>query len=251
MRNPSSAPARSRLMTAHALVWAVAGLTSAVYLGVTAFGPPQDTSATSKSDRALSADDQANATALARLSQSVRQIQDRLIAGDEQSHALLGRMASLEEKAALPVTGTQAAAGHESPQSPRSSGLSPQPTPALPSASITTGTILQRVALPSSPAPQAAEQVPATVPRATLAIQLTSATNLDALRLNWSLLSERHRPLLGTLQTRYRQAAGKPNAPFHLIAGPVRSTADAARICKELAVSGVTCRATSFTGEAL
>ena len=93
--------------------------------------------------------------------------------------------------------------------------------------------------------------MPATPPKTALGLQLSTGPNLDSLRLNWSLLNERHRDLLGPLQTRYRKVAGKPNAPYQLIAGPVRSPAEAARICKALATSGVSCRTTTYSGEAL
>jgi hypothetical protein len=270
MRTAPSAPPRSLLLRAHAALWTVAGLGAGLYLGWSFVGPGIDLAATSngaiKGDRrpALESgglDGQRFENALTRIAQDVRAVQDKLAAGEDQTHALLGRMASLEEKTAVLTTSGVSGGPPASPVSTSANRRESNPQ----AAAITTGAILQRVtSAPSSTetgigpaaavlAPQSAAAPPpaAAQPKAVHGVQLSSATNLDALRLNWSLLSEKHRQLLGALQTRYRQSPGKPNAPFQLIAGPVRSTGDAARICKELSASGIACRATTFSGEVL
>ena len=259
MRIPPATPPRSLPLRAHAALWIVAGLGASIYIGWSVLGPGAQLHAALKGDRhpALEGrelDGQHIETTFARISQDMRAVHDKLAAGEEQTHALLGRMASLEEKTAVMASGGPAPAGAPVATS------GPRTESAPRAANITTGAILQRAAAPAS-GPSAAETAlapqtsaappPPAPPKAVHAVQLASAANLDALRLNWSLLSERHRQLLGALQTRYRQSPGKPNAPFQLIAGPVRTTGDAVRICKELTASGIPCRATTFSGEAL
>jgi hypothetical protein len=38
---------------------------------------------------------------------------------------------------------------------------------------------------------------------------------------------------------------------YELVAGPVKSAADAKRLCKELAAKAITCKVGDFAGEAL
>ena len=85
MRTSSRARTPSSVMTAHAALWAMAGLSAAVYLGWSTFGPAVEQTATVKSDRGGEADDRGTDKTVARLSHAVRQVQDRLIAGDEQT----------------------------------------------------------------------------------------------------------------------------------------------------------------------
>ena len=81
-------------------------------------------------------------------------------------------------------------------------------------------------------------------------VQLGSGPSLDAIRLNWSLLSEQHGDALGRLQPHFT-ATGTPAAgqTFDLVAGPIKSVADAKKICKALAARGTDCKVTSSLGE--
>jgi hypothetical protein len=81
-------------------------------------------------------------------------------------------------------------------------------------------------------------------------VRLARAPDLEALRLTWSLLSERHRALLGSLEGRYTGADGGPGKSFQLIAGPLDAPA-AERVCKELAWHGIDCAPAAFAGSAL
>jgi hypothetical protein len=85
-----------------------------------------------------------------------------------------------------------------------------------------------------------------------LGVQLGSGLTLDALRLNWSVLSESHGDTLKSLSPRYT-SSGTPEAGqvFDLVAGPVKSAADGKRICKALAARGVDCSVGPMAGSAL
>ena len=80
------------------------------------------------------------------------------------------------------------------------------------------------------------------------AILLARGPSVDALRLSWSLLNERHKGTLGALEPRVVQA--EPGL-YQLIAGPIASPADAAKVCVNLRARGVTCQAAEFKGEGL
>lgn len=123
---------------------------------------------------------------------------------------------------------------------------------------IETGSI--PVAVKPAAAPNAAQPVapiafgPAVVklePKP-LGVQLGSGLTLDALRLNWSVLSESHGDTLKSLSPRYT-SSGTPEAGevYDLVAGPVKSAADGKRICKALAARGVDCRVGPMAGSAL
>ena len=80
------------------------------------------------------------------------------------------------------------------------------------------------------------------------AILLARGPSIDALRLSWSLLNERHKGTLGTLEPRVVSA--EPGL-YQLIAGPIASPADAAKVCANLKARGVTCQAAEFKGDGL
>ncbi|MEQ1695696.1 MAG: SPOR domain-containing protein [Hyphomicrobiaceae bacterium] len=83
------------------------------------------------------------------------------------------------------------------------------------------------------------------------AVQLGSGSSLDDIRYNWSILSTQHADTLAKLAPRVTStgtvAAGQT---YDLIAGPVKTAADAKKICKTLATRGMDCKVTPYEGEA-
>ena len=84
-------------------------------------------------------------------------------------------------------------------------------------------------------------------------LKISNGPSLDALRLSWSLLSDRHPAQLRNMEPRYaaRVPEGDGDPTFELIAGPVKSTAEAKRICKALAAKKIPCQISSFSGPSL
>ncbi len=84
------------------------------------------------------------------------------------------------------------------------------------------------------------------------AIRLETGPSLDALRLRWSVLSERHQSALRDLEPRYL-AVGTPSHPsYELLAGPITSLEEASRICALLRDNMIPCSVGGqFEGEAL
>ena len=84
-----------------------------------------------------------------------------------------------------------------------------------------------------------------------LGLQIATGPSVDALRLSWSLLSGRHEQSLASLQPRYTTGSDASGLTYDLVVGPVASTADARRICKELGAQGHTVPDRQFAGDAL
>lgn len=98
-------------------------------------------------------------------------------------------------------------------------------------------------------APQVKPAAPA--PESPRGIQIATGPSVDALRISWMLLSERHKEVLKDYEARFVPAAGGKAPTYRLIAGPIESTAAANRICGELRARRVTCGVSAFGGEPL
>lgn len=73
----------------------------------------------------------------------------------------------------------------------------------------------------------------------------------DALRLTWGLLNEQNGAALRGLAPHYATLGDAADAPLTLIAGPVKSKAEASRVCKALQAKGLSCKVSAIIGEAL
>ena len=86
-----------------------------------------------------------------------------------------------------------------------------------------------------------------------LAVLLATGSSVESLRLTWDLLHERHAAELANLQPRYIVETN-PSAPerkYALLAGPVVSAGDIARVCSALVSEGMACRTRPFGGNAM
>jgi len=80
---------------------------------------------------------------------------------------------------------------------------------------------------------------------------LATGPSVDTLRLNWSILTDRHADTVRNLHPRY-VVRGKGSArSYSLVAGPVASTAQARKLCKAMAAKGVVCKVSTYRGNAL
>jgi hypothetical protein len=125
--------------------------------------------------------------------------------------------------------------------------------PAQP-APIVTGSVEPRGATAKAKAaqPDVISFGPAVVKAAppAIGIEIASGPSVDGLRLSWSQISE-HNDKLKKMQARYAENGDFQNPNFNLIAGPVKSKAEAARICKDLQAHYVTCKVSEFKGTEL
>jgi hypothetical protein len=81
------------------------------------------------------------------------------------------------------------------------------------------------------------------------AVQLAAGPSLDALRLSWGLLVERHGGALTSLQPRFI-APRAEGGPYRLLAGPLPSKADADKLCAAIAGKHG-CISTPYIGDPL
>lgn len=82
------------------------------------------------------------------------------------------------------------------------------------------------------------------------AVQIASAGSMDAVRLSWLLLSDRHANLLSRLEPRI-QTSANGRRPYRLVAGPLRTEAQARRLCAALRAQQVQCALGRHTGRGL
>ena len=82
-------------------------------------------------------------------------------------------------------------------------------------------------------------------------VYIGSGPSVDSLRQSWSLLADRNADSLKNLEPRYTTGIDANGLNYGLVAGPVKSAADAQKICRDLAAKAVTCRVGDFAGEAL
>ncbi|HRD76656.1 MAG TPA: SPOR domain-containing protein [Hyphomicrobiaceae bacterium] len=123
----------------------------------------------------------------------------------------------------------------------RMAAMSPPPSGASAEKGVTTGAIGPAV-LAVSPAPAA----PAAEPKA---LQLTTASSLEALRLAWSLLTDQNKALFRGLEPRYVEVEG--GGSYQLLAGPLKADADALKACNTLKQRRLPCSVVPFRGAAL
>jgi SPOR domain len=103
----------------------------------------------------------------------------------------------------------------------------------------------ERVAFgPPQVKPSAAE------PSGPRGVQIAMGPSVDALRISWMLLSERHKEILRVYEPRFVPTTGA-SPGYRLIAGPIENTAAANRVCAELRARRVTCGVSAFGGEPL
>jgi hypothetical protein len=91
----------------------------------------------------------------------------------------------------------------------------------------------------------------AAAPESPRGVQIATGPSVDALRISWMLLSERHKEVLKHYEARFVPVTGGKSPTYRLIAGPIESTSAANRVCGELRARRVTCGVSAFGGEPL
>jgi hypothetical protein len=219
------------------------------------------------------------------IQRDVRQLKETVQQHEAQGKVVQTRLATLEERAAqeAPIvaaataTATKAAdkvrgKAHIRTAEPRPTGRvvttieGPRPPNEAEPAPIETGSIANvpitfgdavvtaapgsaAVTMVATPAPAPAAPTAAGAP-SKFAVQLGAGPSLDALRLSWGMLVERHGAALASLHPHVvppRNSGG----PYKLVAGPLPSKADADKVCSEMGLGRNNCFSTTFAGEPL
>jgi hypothetical protein len=97
-----------------------------------------------------------------------------------------------------------------------------------------------------------AAKAPAPKPaKSPIGVLLATGPSVDALRLNWSILTDRHADAVKNLNPRYVVSGNADDRSYGLVAGPVGSTTEAANVCKVMEKRGVPCEISLYRGNAL
>jgi hypothetical protein len=287
MTKPASdKPVRRRtILTPYAVVWSMLGVLGLGYLGVAIFEPTwlgDLTPADSRADREtaenqsiimmLRADIDGLQSSVAKLQLDVTSVKSDIAAQGRRSDMLGSQLSAIEDKmrASEPpvASATQAApaatdiATAAAPAAPDASAAGDTPTPApkiinaAPKKSdIVTGSVDKgaHATKPKSAKSDVISFGAPVVKRETkpIGIQIASDSSLDALRLSWLQISEHQGSKLKKLTARYTTNGDPANPSYSLIAGPVKSKAEANRICKDLKAQDMPCSIGDFTGNEL
>jgi hypothetical protein len=174
---------------------------------------------------------------------------------DAREKMLTGRVAAVESRVeTFATTLTQASAAGAAKLAPQKpAGAAPVTAqilnPQTAGAPIETASIQKPDATRDlAAARQAAPPTVVDAGPAPSAVLLASGPSLEALRLSWSLLNERHKPTLKALEPRV--VTVEPGS-HQLLAGPIASAAAAQKVCATLKARGVACQTADFKGDAL
>lgn len=97
---------------------------------------------------------------------------------------------------------------------------------------------------------RAATVAPAAKPQP-IGVILARGTTIDTLRLNWSILTDRHADAVRNLHPRYVVNGKGSDRTYGLVAGPVASAAEAKSLCKVMESRGMPCEVSTYRGNAL
>lgn len=278
---------RNAKLTSYAALWSMLGSLGLAYLGVAIFQPDwlagltpesaqvQHSAETQSAVMKLSADVDNLRASMANLQIDLASVKSDVTSQAQQAQVLNTQVMAIEDKmrladapasAAQPVqaqTGTDvigAADGghamidapveHAQPQT-RIINASPE------NSSIVTGSV-DKTPAKAKPKASAANSDeinfgPAVVKpvKKPIGIALASSSSIENLRLNWSQLAQQQGDKLKRLKARYTTNGDPTNPSFNLIAGPVKSKAEAIKLCNDLQAQAISCSVGDFTGNAL
>lgn len=262
---PTAAKPRAPRATGRVL-WGVAATAAVAYLSVVLFRPdlvaPADRSAPAVAEiEALRGE-------IDTLRRDMTEIRSALSETASQQRVLFDKVADLNSAAPLPAAQTDTAAPAMRIDGAPASGASAPQTAAAKVAEakvlnakpgLETGSVKPvpppAPATAAKPAAAAAEPPPFEAPVVTpsakpVGVQIASGSSLDSLRLSWNLLSETHADKLKSLEPRYSLSVDNGAIVYNLLAGPVKSEADAKKMCKALTAKAVPCKVVGEFGGA-
>jgi hypothetical protein len=137
------------------------------------------------------------------------------------------------------------------------------PVPAIPGTKVINGYKASPESVANAPAETgsiadqahpkvAAVHKPATPPKpAAVGVLLATGPSVDALRLNWTILKDRHSDVVKSLSPRYVVSGPADKRTYSLVAGPISSAEQAKSVCRSMAEKGAACEVANYRGNAL
>jgi hypothetical protein len=279
---------RSAIFTPYAALWSTLGTLGLAYLGVAVFQPDWLNSLTPESARIehsaetqatlmkLSADVDGLKSSMASLQLDVSSVKSEVSNQMQRTDILNTQVTAIEDKMRLAEappaaasasqvhTGTDVIGAVDDGPGPFIDMPAEQASPqtkiinAAPEKSqIVTGSV-DKAPVKAKPKASAANSDeisfgPAIVKpvKKPIGIALASSSSVEGLRLNWSQLAQQHGDKLKKLKARYTTNGDPANPSFNLIAGPVKTKAEAVKLCTDLQAMAVSCAVGDFTGNAL
>lgn len=281
---------RQRIITRETVLWSTAAVLAAGYLLVLGLAPEviEDLTPTmldpqsSQGQRAaarLASDVKALRDSVAQVQLDLSKVKTEVAGYGESQKVLAQQVATISKTDGLKADGTKADGATASQvtaqadQPPAAASAAQKPSAAaagLEAAAPVTTTVMPKVINAESKEPvlsmetgsvdtsktanaSAIDFGPAVVKKAPkpVGVQISSGASIDSLRLSWSLLAEQHADTLKNLEARVVDKGDAANPNFNLVAGPIKSKAEAIRVCKALAARNVPCKVGEFTGETL
>lgn len=276
---PSQKPARHRVFTPYVLLWVVAAGLATAYLALLGLRPEIFASA-GKSDidiakelaetkrdvsRAFADLDPVRSTVgemkldVANLKVGSKEIMGHVsdlnerVTALENSAAKAPEVASSSEPAKVAAAPGAAAPPKPKPDPRRATGNNstsvapasqggPHVINGNKSAGIETGSIDKK----PKAKPKAASEAGGPV-----GVLLATGPSVDSLRLNWTILNDRHADAVKSLKPRYVVSGKADKRVYSLVAGPVASREQARSLCREMTEKGLACEVSIYRGNAL
>ncbi len=98
--------------------------------------------------------------------------------------------------------------------------------------------------------PKTAQAAAAAAKPAQIGLLLGNAPSVDAVKLNWTILNDRHADAVRNLHPRYVAMGKGAERTYALLAGPVSSPEQAKTLCKLMLDRGVACEVSTYRGTA-
>jgi hypothetical protein len=255
-------PAQGRRLLPYVAAWAVLAAIAATYLILVSVRPGFLDNYLPVANAELAEITSQNEAAIVNMRDSVGQLQTDVarVQADvaeqnERERKLAERVAALENAGAGPAaTGTSASEAAPRPQSELRPSSNSGDQPRVLNSAIETGSVADEAGAPAAKPKATAAPAAATAaakPPKPVGIRLATGHTVDNLRASWSILTERHAGELGSLEPRYSSSTDDSGTTYRLVAGPVKSTAEAKKLCKALQDQAIACSVGDFGGKPL
>jgi len=189
----------------------------------------------------------------------VGQVREAMAERGVQERVVEARISALEERATT-APAVAAAQAPEPPAAEKSAEKAKADKPRKPGATPAAHVVQHRQGSPDietgsigaeSPTITFGEPVVTPSRSSAYGVQLAAGPSLEAVRLSWNTLLERHGAELSALQPHVVPPRADGTGSYRLVAGPLPTRADADKLCNTLGVGRQGCFATSFLGQPL
>jgi uncharacterized coiled-coil protein SlyX len=264
---PDKPMRRKTNASSQSAVWAALGAVALGYLGVAFFAPqllPEMAGrqhATETTVMKVSANVDTLNSSMAKLETEIENLKTAVGEQAGTTQQLSTQLAALDDKVRLAQAPVPAAAVADAGQSAGTDAApsdadgaiaGPVPTKIINAprvgAPIETGSVDKPKASskPISFGPAVVKAEPKT-----FGLQIATDPSVDGLRVTWGALSQIHPEQLSRLKARYADLGTATNPNYGLIAGPVKSKAEAKKLCKELTAQSISCKISDYKGSEL